>query len=86
METYLVFINLTGLAAMWLDKALARSGARRLSEKSLFLLALLGGAAGVYCGMYLFRHKTRHRSFTLGIPLILTGQILLVSLLSKKWL
>ncbi len=41
----------------------------RTPEKTLFITALLGGAIGVYAGMYTFRHKTLHATFVVGIPL-----------------
>ena len=69
--------NLAGLALMGWDKRCARRGRRRIPEKALFLAALLGGAAGCWAGMYLFRHKTRHWYFAVGMPLILACQIAL---------
>ena len=80
METiliYLLLINAAGLVLMLADKIRARNGAWRISELTLMLTAALGGSVGVHMGMYLFRHKTRHPKFTLGVPAILTVQILL---------
>lgn len=71
---YLALINAVSFCAFGLDKQLARRGRRRISEKQLFLLALAGGAAGALLGMHLFRHKTLHRRFTVGLPLILLAQ------------
>ncbi len=68
---YLVIINLTGIIVMWSDKQKAKKGAWRIKEKTLFLVALLGGALGTTCGMYWFRHKTQHWYFKYGFPLIL---------------
>ena len=68
---------------MLADKIRARNGAWRISELTLMLTAALGGSVGVHMGMYLFRHKTRHPKFTLGVPAILTVQILLAWLLLK---
>lgn len=53
---------------MKLDKNKARSGKYRISEKAIFIIALLLGGIGIYLGMYKFRHKTKHLSFTVGIP------------------
>ena len=81
METiliYLLLINAAGLVLMLADKIRARNGAWRISELTLMLTAALGGSVGVHIGMYLFRHKTRHPKFTLGVPAILTVQILLL--------
>ena len=73
---YLLLINAAGLVLMLADKIRARNGAWRISELTLMLTAALGGSVGVHMGMYLFRHKTRHPKFTLGVPAILTVQIL----------
>ncbi len=71
---YLFIINLIGLFVMWSDKQKAKKGAWRIKEKTLFLVALLGGALGTTCGMYWFRHKTQHWYFKYGFPLILILQ------------
>ncbi len=57
------------------DKRLARSGARRIPEKLLFVLAALGGAVGGPAGMYAFRHKTKHMSFIVGFRVLALLQI-----------
>ena len=75
---YLLLINAAGLVLMLADKIRARNGAWRISEMTLMLTAALGGSVGVHMGMYLFRHKTRPPKFTLGVPAILTVQILLL--------
>lgn len=65
---------------MLADKIKARRGHWRISEATLMLTATLGGSIGSLAGMYLFRHKTRHSKFTVGIPIILvieTGALLL---------
>ena len=64
---------------MGLDKAKARRGAWRISEKALFVFALLGGAPGGTAGMFLFRHKTRHWTFRLGFPLLAAAQLALLA-------
>jgi uncharacterized membrane protein YsdA (DUF1294 family) len=64
--------NLVFFLLVRLDKGRARRrGARRISERTFFIGALFFGAAGVYAGMYAFRHKTRHGSFVIGIPFLL---------------
>lgn len=77
LSVWLAVVNLTGLVLMAADKSRARRGRWRVPEHMLFLTALLGGAAGSWAGMYLFRHKTRHWYFVLGMPLILACQIAL---------
>ncbi len=56
---------------MGIDKARARKKKWRIREKTLFLIAILGGSIGSFAGMWVFRHKTRHWYFVLGMPLIL---------------
>lgn len=72
---YAVVVNVAAFAVMAVDKSRARKGAWRISERMLFLLALFFGSIGVWAGMYVFRHKTRHLKFVVGIPAIVTVQI-----------
>ena len=74
---YLAAVNLVTFTVYGVDKAKARRGAWRVSEKTLFLLPLLGGSVGALLGMLVFRHKTKHWYFVWGIPLILLAQIAL---------
>ena len=69
---------------MAVDKGRARRGAWRVSEKTLFLFALLGGAVGGTAGMFLFHHKTKHRSFRLLFPLLAAAQLALLAWLYLK--
>lgn len=71
---YLVVMNVLGVAVMWSDKRRARLHRWRIPEKLLFGVSLLGGSAGTWAGMYLFRHKTKHWYFVVGMPLILVCQ------------
>lgn len=68
---YLFLMNLIGFLSMLIDKRRARKNGWRIRERTLFLLAILGGSIGSLSGMYIFRHKTRHWYFVLGMPLIL---------------
>lgn len=71
---YLAVMNVIGVAVMWSDKKRARLHRWRIPEKVLFGVSLLGGSAGTWAGMYLFRHKTKHWYFVVGMPLILVCQ------------
>ncbi|MCM1186896.1 MAG: DUF1294 domain-containing protein [Lachnoclostridium sp.] len=71
---YLVIINIIGFAMMGIDKKRAIRGAWRILEASLFTAALIGGSLGCILGMQLFRHKTRHPKFQIGMPVILILQ------------
>lgn len=73
---WLCIMSLVCMLAMGIDKLSAMRGARRIPEARLFLLALLGGGAGGWLGMYAFRHKTRHMKFVIGFPIIAAVQVL----------
>ena len=72
---YLILMNLIAFALYGIDKRRAKQGAWRISEYTLLLVALLGGSLGALVGMRYFRHKTRHRKFRYGVPLILLLQL-----------
>jgi uncharacterized membrane protein YsdA (DUF1294 family) len=72
---YLLIANLVGFSLMGIDKSKAKRHAWRIPEKALFLASLLGGSVGTWAGMYVFRHKTKHWYFVVGMPLILAAQI-----------
>ena len=80
LMVYLLAINLAAFAVYGIDKRRARKQAWRVPEKTLFLLAILGGSIGALAGMHAFHHKTRHWYFRFGIPAILILQIVLVCL------
>ena len=82
---YLIIMNLVGLAVMAMDKSKARHHAWRISEKTLFLVSILGGSAGTWAGMYLFHHKTKHWYFVTGMPLILVCQAALAIYLVRLY-
>ena len=74
---YLAAVNVVAFAVYGADKRRAKKGKRRVPEKTLFLLAIIGGSVGALAGMYAFRHKTRHWYFVWGIPAILAAQMAL---------
>ena len=75
---YFMIINLVGFVMMCVDKQLAIHRKNRVPEKVLFLIAIIGGSFGSILGMYAFRHKTKHVSFVIGMPVILIIQLVLV--------
>ena len=72
---YLICMNLIGIAVMGMDKSKARKHQWRIPEKTLFTVSVLGGSVGTWAGMYLFRHKTKHWYFVIGMPVILVLQL-----------
>lgn len=75
---YLLIINAAAFLLMLADKQRARKNLWRIPEATLIGVAALGGSAGALLGMYMVRHKTRHLKFTLGIPVILALQSILL--------
>lgn len=82
--SYLTVINLIGFVVMGVDKKRAVRRAWRISEASLFGIALLGGALGCMLGMQFFRHKTKHWYFKYGMPAIFAVQVLCGVLLLQE--
>lgn len=78
---YIIIINLIGFFIMGIDKRRAVRRMWRVAERTLFTIALLFGSIGILTGMYVFRHKTKHLSFAIGIPAILVLQLLAISFL-----
>ena len=79
---YLLVINLVTFFVFGLDKWKAKykethEKTRRVPEKTLFLLSALGGSVGALLGMRVWHHKTLHKSFRFGIPIIFLCQVLL---------
>ena len=77
---YLAAVNIITFIMFGADKARAVKGKWRISETALILATLLGGSIGALAGMRIFHHKTRHRKFTIGIPVILVLQIVFMVL------
>lgn len=80
---YMLLMNFATFCVMGVDKQYAKRKDRRIPEKRIFLLALIGGAAGVWLGMRVWRHKTLHASFTVGIPLLFAVNVICVWLLAS---
>ena len=82
---YLLIINLIAFAVYGIDKRRAVKDRWRVSEKTLFLLAILGGSIGAWAGMRVFHHKTKHWYFKFGIPAIFVLQVVLAALAVWYW-
>lgn len=83
--SYIVIISLIGFLSMYIDKRRATKHQWRIPEKTLFLIAIIGGSAGSVIGMHTFRHKTKHWYFLYGMPAILIIQIALFALVFDKF-
>lgn len=78
LEIYLLVINVIAFAAYGIDKKRAIRDAWRISEKTLLILAAIGGALGALLGMEIFRHKTKHLQFTILVPACLIIWVILL--------
>ena len=81
MITYLIIINALGLLLMLADKLRAKKKQWRVPERFLLLVAFLGGSLGTMLGMCAFRHKTKHPRFSVGVPVMMIVQAVIVLIL-----
>ncbi|MGL4572516.1 MAG: DUF1294 domain-containing protein [Clostridium sp.] len=81
---YLLIINIVGFISMFIDKEKAKRHKWRIPENTLMFIALIGGSVGSILGMEVFRHKTKHMKFKLGLPVILIVQIVLYFIVFVK--
>lgn len=75
---YLIIVNVIAFAMYGVDKRKAIKRAYRIPEKQLLGIAVIGGSIGAFLGMKIFRHKTLHLQFSMGIPAIMIVQVILV--------
>jgi uncharacterized membrane protein YsdA (DUF1294 family) len=77
----LLVINLYGIFLMGFDKSKAKKRQYRISERTLWIVAICGGAVGTTIGMNVFRHKTKHKAFQIGMPFLVGLQLVVLFLL-----
>lgn len=80
---YIAVMTAAAFVMCGIDKYKAKRNKWRIPEKTLLLMAAAGGSLGLLAGMYIFRHKTLHKKFTLGVPAIICIQAALAALLIK---
>lgn len=78
LQYYLVLINVITFIVYGIDKLKAKKGKWRIPEATLLLLAIIGGSIGAWCGVKVWHHKTLHKKFRYGIPLIIAIQTAMV--------
>lgn len=78
LALYLLFINVVSVILCIADKLKAKLDDWRISEKTLFVASTIGGAVGMYITMCLIRHKTKHKRFMIGLPVIIIVQCALL--------
>ena len=74
---YLIIVNIVSFILYGIDKYKAKRGKWRISEATLLLMAVIGGSIGAWVGMRLWHHKTMHKKFKYGIPIIIILQVVL---------
>lgn len=84
LAIYLIIVNISAFIMYAVDKQKSKKGSWRISEKTLLGVAFIGGSIGAWYAMYLFRHKTKHWQFVVGVPAILLLQLLAAYLLLKQ--
>lgn len=72
---FFLFLTWLGYYIMKVDKSYAQNDKRRVPENTLLLISIVGGSLGMHIGMYKFKHKTLHKKFTIGVPLIMLIQL-----------
>ena len=75
---YLFAINIVSFFLYGIDKYKAKKNKWRISEATLLMIAVIGGSIGAWVGMRLWHHKTMHKKFKYGIPIIIILQVCLV--------
>ena len=73
----LLTLNLITFIIYGIDKFKAKKAKWRISEATLILLAVIGGSIGAWLGLQVWRHKTQHKKFFIGIPVIMAVQMVL---------
>ena len=81
---YLIVITIVTFLVYGIDKWKAKKGSWRISEATLLILAVFGGSIGALLGMKVWHHKTQHKKFKYGLPLILLAQIALIYLILDR--
>lgn len=82
---FIVVESIILFVLMGMDKSRAKRKEWRISEKTLFTMAIFGGACGGVLGMYLYRHKTKHNSFAFGFPLLAAIQLCILVSTYQQW-
>ena len=72
---YLLAVNIATFFLYGIDKYKAKKGRWRISEATLLLMAVIGGSIGAWVGMRIWHHKTMHKKFKYGIPIIIILQV-----------
>lgn len=81
----LIIINIGAFIIYGIDKLKAKTGAWRIPEATLLGIAFIFGALGAFLGMKVFHHKTKHKQFYIGVPLMLIAQLAIIAVIVIKF-
>ena len=81
---YFLLSNLVAFVVYGIDKYKARKGKWRISESTLLMLAMFGGSIGAWLAMKVFHHKTMHKKFYIGVPVIIVLQLVFAAWLIRE--
>lgn len=81
---YLIAMNVVTFFMYGIDKWKAKRSKWRISEATLLSLAVIGGSIGAWLGMRVWHHKTMHKKFQFGIPLIIVAQVAMIIWLTSR--
>lgn len=81
---YLLLSNLVAFVVYGIDKYKARNGKWRISESTLLMLAMFGGSIGAWLAMKVFHHKTMHKKFYIGVPVIIVLQLVFAAWIIRE--
>lgn len=87
MKYFLIYLAAVSIIAAVMtvsDKSRAKKHRRRIAEKTLFITAVLGGSAAMYLTMLAVRHKTKHKRFMIGLPLIMIVQTAIIAFVINR--
>lgn len=82
---YVAIINVLSFLLFGIDKYKAKKNKRRVSERTLLVSAAAGGSLGAFAGMRMFHHKTQKKKFSIGIPVIIILQIIVLIYVGIKF-
>lgn len=83
-QIYLCAINIIAIIVCAVDKIKAQLNKWRISEKTLLAISVIGGALGMYITMLIIRHKTKHKTFMIGLPFLILVHVVAILLYLQR--
>ena len=83
-QIYLCVVNIIAIIVCAADKIKAQLNKWRISEKTLLAISVIGGALGMYITMLIIRHKTKHKTFMIGLPFLILVHVVVILLYLQR--